>query len=190
MTTLGMLRPFRLIISTLPVLLLCACAGTLPSSGVANAPKSAAQAQAARTSKTPSDDAKTFALSEEITPASSLEKNQLSVSYTLRPIPGGNEQLLRLTLIFRSSRDTYRHIHPHVTLVDAKGNAIRHYSMKEFVSMPSRSKWADMYWLKPSFRIPPNGLVIGDLVYHCKQANFPMKLSLRIDKDSFDFTAD
>lgn len=189
MTTLGKLRPFRLTISTLPVLLLCACTGMPPTGQAANAPN-AAKAQTARSAQLPADDAKTFTLHEEITPASSLEKNKLSVSYTLRPIAGDNEQLLRLTLIFRSSQDAYRHIHPHVTLVDAKGNAVRHYSMKQFVRMPSRSTWADMYWLKPGYRIPPRGIVIGELVYHCKQANFPMKLAVRIDKDSFDFTAD
>lgn len=166
-------------------LLLCACTSLQQANH-----SSAADATQAGNNLTASDDAKVFAPNQEITTKSSIEKNHLAVSYNLQVIPGKQEQLIRLSLIFRNHQKAYRHIWPHVTLHDAQGQAIKHYSMQQFIKMSARTQWADMYWLKRSYRIPPDGIAIGELVYHCKQINFPMKLEVKIGKESFSFTAE
>jgi hypothetical protein len=175
----------KLACATALSLLLCACA-SLQQAGR----PSAADTTRAGSNLAASDDAKVFAPNQEIATKSSIEKNHLAVSYNLQVIPGKQEQLIRISLIFRNHQKAYRHIWPHITLHDARGQAIKHYSMQQFVKMSARSQWANMYWLKRSYRIPPDGIAIGELVYHCQQINFPMKLEVRIGKESFSFTAE
>lgn len=136
--------------------------------------------------------AEIFPAAQEITPVGSVNKDQLSISYNLQPIQGKHEKLLRLTLIFKNLADKNRHIWPHVYLRDARGKAVRAYTLKTLLhvlSHPAASEWADMYWLKRSYRIPSHGIAIGELVYHGRQFSFPMKLSVRIDKTYYRFTA-
>ena len=137
--------------------------------------------------------------SQEITPVSSIQKSNLSISYSLKPIQGKYEKLLRLTVIIKNLSGRSRHIWPHVYLADSRGKAVDAYSLRTFQRILSRAathhtkgglkpgEWADMYWLKSSYRLPPHGIVIGERVYHGKKFHFPVKLTVRIYKTYFKF---
>lgn len=196
MTMTGILRYTRLMTAISLLSLLGAC--SLIPKNISPGDDTDPPAQATNGETTV---AKIIPARQEITPASSIEKNGLAVSYSLKPIPGKYEELLRLTLIFKNQADKGRHIWPHITLVDAKGKRIPAYSLKTLRRITERntasgqpdqtsSQWADMFWIKRSYRIPPHGIAIGELVYHGKQFSFPLKLSVRIYKDYYRFTAE
>jgi hypothetical protein len=190
------LHPTRLLMAAILASLLGACS-MIPKNS-ASGTDAASSAQSANGVTTVD---KIIPAHQEITPASSIEKSGLSVSYSLKPIHGNHEQLLRLTLIFKNQTNKGRRIWPHITLVDAQGHAVPSYSLKTLRRITSHKngsgnteqasdQWADMYWIKSSYRIPPNGIAIGELVYHSKQLHFPMQLTVRIYKDKYHFTAE
>jgi hypothetical protein len=130
--------------------------------------------------------------SQEITPASSAEKHRLSISYSLEKVHGKHEDMLKLTLIFRNFDKRYRQVRPHIFLMDAEGGTVRAYTLKEFASMLPKSATAqldEMNWIKSSYKIPPQGIAMGQLVYHGKKFSYPLKLTIRVNKDNFEFTA-
>jgi len=182
----------RLLTALMPVLLLGACS-LMPKDFVSGTGGGSTQATNGDTTV-----AKIIPARQEITPASSIVKHDLSVSYSLKTIHGKHEKLLRLTLIFKNQADRSRHIWPHIILKDANGKRVYSYSLKTLRRITSRSgsvkedsdQWADMYWIKSNYRIPPHGIAIGELVYHAKELHFPMKLSIRIYKDYYRFTAE
>ena len=195
----------RLLAVSMLLLLLNACAlppfVTQPSTD--STPSAATPAPAANGNATTV--AKIIPARQEITVASSIEKNNLSISYSLKPIQGKHEELLRLTLIFKNQSDKSRRIWPHVYLLDAQDKAVKSYSLQTLRRVlsggakPAAPKdgashmpgeWTDMYWLKKRYQIPPHGIAIGELVYHGKQFNFPLKLTVRIYKDFYKFTAE
>jgi|GEM_PF-5647675 len=191
----GKLHLTRLLMAFTLVLLLDACS-LIPKNFASGTSSSSTQTTNGATTV-----AKIIPAHQEITPASSIEKRHLSVSYSLKTIQGKYEKLLRLTLIFKNQADKGRHIWPHITLVDAKGRRVRSYSLKTLRRITSRKsgshdaeqaseQWADMFWIKRSYRIPPHGIAIGELVYHGKRLHFPMKLTVRIYKDYYRFTAE
>lgn len=193
MITTGKLHSTRLMVAVTLVSLLGACS-LIPQKSTSGTSASSS----AQTTNGPTTVAKIIPPRQEITPASSIEKNGLSVSYSLKTIPGKHEQLLRLTLIFKNQANRNRHIWPHIILKDAKGKRVYSYSLKTLRRITRRSgsdkqdadQWADMFWIKSNYRIPPHGIAIGELVYHSKQLHFPMKLTIRIYKDYYRFTAE
>jgi hypothetical protein len=196
MTITGKLHPIRLMMAITLLSLLGACSLIPKNSATGANASTSAQSTNGATSV-----AKIIPARQEITPASSIVKRGLSVSYSLKPIHGKHEELLRLTLIFKNQANKGRHIWPHITLIDAKGKRVRSYSLKTLRRITARnaasgqpdqtsSHWADMFWIKRSYRIPPHGIAIGELVYHGKQFHFPMKLTVRIYKDYYRFTAE
>ena len=202
MMTTGKLHHTRLMTAVMLLSLLSACALMPQNFGHGTNADSSAQAASGEATTV----AKIIPARQEITPASSIEKNKLSISYSLKAIHGKHEELLRLTLIFRNLADRNRHIWPHITLLDAQGKRVRSYSLATLRRITSdqgadpktdlrhpeqtSSQWADMYWIKRSYRIPPHGIAIGELIFHDKQLNFPMKLSVRIYRDYYRFTAE
>lgn len=192
MMTTDKLHHTRLMTAIMLLSLLSAC--TLMPKNWGHGTSADSSAQAAKGEATTV--AKIIPARQEITPASSIEKNGLSISYSLKTIHGKHEKLLRLTLIFKNQANRNRHIWPHIAIMDAQGKRVSSYSLKTLRRIMSRQagqvseQWADMYWIKPSYRIPPNGIAIGELVYHSKQLHFPMKLTVRIYKDYYRFTAE
>ena len=191
----GKLHPTRLLTAFALVLLLDACS-LMPKNSVFGTSGNSTQGTNGATTV-----AKIIPEHQEITPASSIEKHRLSVSYSLKTIQGKYEKLLRLTLIFKNQADKGRHIWPHITLIDARGKPVRSYSLKTLRRITSdkadprdaeqkSEQWADMFWIKRDYRIPPHGIAIGELVYHDKQFHFPMQLTVRIYKDYYHFTAE
>lgn len=202
MTKTGKLHHTRLMTAIMLLSLLSACALMPQNFGHGTSASSSAQAASGKATTI----AKIIPARQEITPASSIEKNKLSISYSLKTLYGKHEKLLRLTLIFKNLADRNRHIWPHIALLDAQGKRVRSYSLKTLRRITSHQEadyktdlhhsdqtsgqWADMYWIKRSYRIPSHGIVIGELIFHDKQLNFPMKLTVRIYKDYYRFTAE
>ncbi len=133
--------------------------------------------------------------SQEITPISSIRKNGLSVSYSLKSFDGDNEQLLRLSLIFRSYHDGEKYIRPHVRVVDAQGIALDAYNWSTFGRTRGRDSGKtaahdmEAYWLKRSYRIPPEGIAMGELVYHGAHIDYPLRVYVQVGADTFAFPA-
>ncbi len=131
-----------------------------------------------------------------VTLAGSVEKHQLSISYSIATIHGTPEDLLRVTLLFRNLDDQAKPIRPRVALIDAAGDPLRAYSASEFRRVVSRAgkaqaaQLANVSWLKTAYRIPPGGIVLGELVYHAKEFRFPLKLTVTERGDRFEFTAE
>jgi len=129
---------------------------------------------------------------QEITLADSLEKHRLSIAYSVNRVRGGEEDLLRLTLIFRNLDSRDRQIRPHIALTDAQGNPVRVLGHGELTRLAAGSRkrqeaLADVHWLNPSYRIPAQGIEIGELVYRGTDFNFPLKLVVGEARDRFEF---
>lgn len=151
-----------------------------------------------------------------IQPIASLEKNGLLIRYSLLVIPDQQGYLLRLSLVFRNLQKQAMIFRPSVLFLDASQKQISLYSKddfirisspaagktsdivsttilgadnKEYISAKSRTEWADEFWLKRLYRIPPRGIAIGVLVYHGTDLKLPLKLTVHAYKRKFTFTA-
>lgn len=179
-------------------MLLCACA-----TPVANKP-----AITVDTSSKPSEPAaavistteNSFKNQQVIMPDESIEKDKLAISYSIKTIAGENAPLLRLSVTFRNLKIKNISLHPKITLSDAKGNHFKAYSKKGFIKQATnlskvatpntadeKIKWANTYWLKENFTIPANGIEIGELIFQCKTACQPKRLTIRSGKQEFVF---
>lgn len=198
------------------ILLLCSCSllppSFNPSSDVSHK-GSSEQAHGDPGSKPAADPE--FNDHHEIIPAQSIEKGGLLVSYSMRAAHDKQGYLIRLSLIFRNLQDKKTIVRPKISLLDASGKKILVYSKTRFIRISSRLagkdsatatnslfrndgnrkisekwlvKWADMYWLKHSYRIPSQGIAIGELVYHSPQLNLPIKLTVDSNRQQFVFT--
>lgn len=149
---------------------------------------------------------------QEIMPAQSIEKGGVLVSYSLQTVPSKVGDLQRLALIFRNKQGHAITIEPEVFLTNAKGRKIKHYSKRGFLkassylavkstssdgkalvkidksSINERKDWINTYWLKSSYRIPAQGIAIGELVYYCDHCRLPLKLLVRLGKQEYAFT--
>jgi hypothetical protein len=151
----------------------------------------------------------------EIKPAGNIQKAGLLVSYSLLVIPGRNSYLLRLSLVFRNLENRTMIVRPKILLLDASKKIISAYNKdgfiristkevkrvpdifsktilgrdrNEYISAQSRIDWAEAYWLKSRYRIPPHGIAIGVLIYHGANLNEPLKLAVHSGKRSFIFS--
>ena len=203
------------LIAIAQILLLCSCAITSPSDRSSSLPQNANPEQVTSDSSNKPAADEEFNVNQEITPAQSIEKNGLLISYSMLSIPNKNGFLLRLSLVFRNLLDRSMIVRPKVLLLDASGKKIRAYTKKEFIRISSRLaeetsdivnksiikndsngkdaaksriEWANAYWLKQSYKIPAQGIAIGELVYHCTHLDLPMKLTVNANKQEFVFT--
>lgn len=149
-----------------------------------------------------------------ITPSQSIDKEDLQVSYSIKAIPDEAGYLLQLSLVFRNLKDRSTNIKPTITLLDDRGSGIEAYTKKDFLQLTpgttgkarhavsgspvktggerqnfaqERLAWANSYWLKTSYKIPPRGIQISGLVYHCTSLNAPMKLTVNSAGQEFQF---
>jgi len=157
-----------------------------------------------------------FDESFHIKPIASIEKDGLLIRYSLLVIPDQKGYLLRLSLVFRNLQHRTMIIRPKVLLLDASKKQISAYSKEgfiriastsagkapdivsktilgtdrdEYVSDKSRIDFADTFWLKPRYKIPPRGIAIGVLVYHGTDLKLPLRLTVHTYKRKFTFTA-
>lgn len=180
-------------------MLLCACATkphldaqALPAAKPASAPDSAGPAASGG-----------FQSQQVMTPQDNIEKDKLLISYSIKAIPSGTDYLIKVSMVFRNLKDRSVSLKPAITLTDGSGNRIEAYTKKGFLIHMSvlaadksakdvageRTKWANAYWLKSKFTIPPNGIEVGELVFHSARIdNLPMKLTVNSAKQEFAFT--
>ncbi|MBI1173803.1 MAG: hypothetical protein GC139_00885 [Sideroxydans sp.] len=192
------------------MLLLCSCAMTSSPGLSGSATDNAAHADEGAGKKPAIDTV--FNDKQEITPAQSIEKDGLLVSYSMQTVPAKSGNLLRLSLVFRNMQNRGRSVWTNILLVDANGQRVKHYSKNGFIRASShmtgksgknsitgiqdhgkhanakRIEWANTYWLKSNYKIPPNGIAVGELVYYYAQLNLPMTLTVRLNKQEFVFT--
>ncbi|MGA7594408.1 MAG: hypothetical protein WCA64_04350 [Gallionella sp.] len=151
----------------------------------------------------------------EIKPAGSIQKSGLRVSYSLLVIPDRKSYLLRLSLVFRNLEHRDMIVRPKILLLDASKKALSAYDKdgfvristkeatkvpdiysktilgrdsNEYISAQSRIDWADAYWLKSRYLIPPHGIAIGVLIFHGTVLNPPVKLTVHSGKRRFIFS--
>lgn len=146
-----------------------------------------------------------------IMPDDSIEKDLLKISYSLKPLPN-EENTFLLSLTFRNKKNKNITLHPKIALTDKAGVKIEAYSKNRFIKLAKqipdspakldtaakktshqaqtdeKIKWAHSYWLKDQFTVPADGIDIGELVFHCKQACQPKHLSVQLGKQEFSFT--
>lgn len=197
------------------ILLLCSCAITSPSNRSSSLSQNDNSGQVSSDSGNKPAADKEFNAHQEIKPIQSIEKDGLLISYSMLAMPNKKGTLIRLSLVFRNLQDRSRIVRPKILLLDASGKMIRAYTKKGFIkispglagqasdnvtnplikndsngkiSAKSRIKWANTYWLRRSYKIPAQGIAIGELVYHCTQLNLPMKLTVNSNKQEFVFT--
>ncbi|HSM97429.1 MAG TPA: hypothetical protein VLS47_00305, partial [Gallionella sp.] len=199
------------------IILLCSCGITSPAGRSGSLPPSGEpeQVRSDSTSKRGAD--KEFNEHHEITPTQSIEKEGLLISYSLLAIPDKESFLIRISLVFRNLQDRSRIVRPQISLQDASGKKISAYTKAGFIRFSSRLpgkvadkvtkslikkdsngkgfaksriEWANTYWLKQTYKLPPQGIAIGELVYHCSQLNLPMKLTVSSNKQEFVFTTE
>ncbi|HUW76601.1 MAG TPA: hypothetical protein VMV70_07945 [Gallionella sp.] len=157
-----------------------------------------------------------FDESFHINPIGSNEIDGLLVKYSLLVIPDQKGYLLRLSLVFRNLQHRTMIIRPKVLLLDASKKQISAYSKDafiriasttagkapdivsktilgtdrdEYISAKSRIDFADTFWLKHRYRIPPRGIAIGVLVYHGTDLKLPLRLTVHTYRRKFTFTA-
>ena len=87
-------------------------------------------------------------------------------------------------MAFKSNKDQSMNIKPQITLRDSKGLKIAAYNKQSFLALEKHSaasekiEWANYFWLKDKFQLPPHGIEVGELIYHSANLNFPMKLTV------------
>jgi|GEM_PF-2141355 len=149
--------------------------------------------------------------SRVIVPSEEVVKDGLQLSYSIKSLVNGTDNLLQLSLVFRNMNSKVIVLAPKVTLSDAKGAAIPLYSKKAFdkvaASMLAKSKqkgssadknavaamqeqldWDKAFWMGSHFKIPAGGIQIGGLVFHSAALEYPLKLSVAARGEVFQFT--
>jgi hypothetical protein len=160
--------------------------------------------------------AKVPALSFKLDPSQNVTIDQLKVSYSMIAVPDDDGYFLRLSLVFTNLGDQALTLSPNVILKDATGTALSAYTKRAFLRLTARrkeganldaidslisdgsdgrtstrdrSEWAESYWLKNHLRIPPQGIALGGLVFHADKLILPVKLSVEIGGQDFEFAA-
>lgn len=144
-----------------------------------------------------------------IVPSAEIVKDGLQVSYSIKTVADGADNLLQLSLVFRNTNSKSVVVTPKVSLTDAKGVALPAYTKKAFekvaanlLSKSKRSKqdqgeidllreqldWDKAFWLPARFKIPEGGIQIGGLVFHHDQLVYPLALQVESEDKQFQFT--
>lgn len=195
----------RFAIVAAQVLFLCSCASEIPQKSEDNAP---ARNTAATAAPNVQQDVTTI--------TQALEKNGLNVSYSMVALPYEKGYMVRLSLVIRNMKEKYAGVTPRVMLTGAKGNKFYPYSKESFLKVASRwartsrdnnmglllqisdsgkstsrerKDWVQTYWIKHSYKIPPDGIEMGALIYHCDRLDYPLKLTLELAGQEFVFIA-
>lgn len=188
---------------TLLALLLSACAtkpASLPQTQQAahTTPEQPSEASAQQSAAQSA-----FQKQRMMTPQDSIEKNKLFVSYSMKFITEKTGHLIQVSMVFRNMKDKAVRIQPKIRLTDHKGRVIQPYTKNGFLKLTARMNasagttsrntvnerisWANSYWLKNKFTIPPNGIEIGELMYHSSSLSFPMKLTINSAGENYVF---
>lgn len=198
------------------LLLLCGCVTRHPATSVTAASQTAktvGAAQANARAINPVFDT-VFKDKQVIAPHQSIEKDHLQISYNMKAVRSEGGYLVQLSLIFRNmEKDKSVYVSPRVTLLNDKALPVRGFSKSSFLKYAAhvkgsaavtstlikdeatgahsttreRVEWANSYWLKKQFKIPAQGIEIGDLVYHCADLNLPIKLIVKSGGNEFLF---
>lgn len=215
MLNTGRLSKLRYAIIATQLLCLSACT-TLPSdshqaepSKNLPTPKNSPVAASAVSDSSTSDHA--LKESRVIVPSEEVVKDGLQLSYSIKSLTNDTDNLLQLSLVFRNMNNKVIVLAPKVTLSDAKGVAIPLYSKKSFdkvaASMLAKSKqkggnvdknavatmqeqldWDKAFWMASHFKIPAGGIQIGGLVFHSSNLENPLKLTVDVRGEVFQFT--
>ena len=199
-------RTIKFALAAASICLLCSCA-TKPHVDEAARPTTDRATGPANSVNSPVANSG-FKNQQVVTPHEEIEKDKLLVSYGIKAIPDRKEYLVKVSMVFRNLKDQNVQILPVITLSDSAGNKIEAYSKKGFLKRMSaanvkapnsgaansetahdRIKWANAYWLKSRFTIPPNGIEIGELVFHASSLDkLPMTLTVKSARQEFVFT--
>jgi len=207
------------VLAIVQISLLCSCVIMPPAASdhAGSAPNNIAKpGQAGGDKSHKASGHREFDNSLDIKPIASIEKDGLLIRYSLLVIPDQKGYLLRLSLVFRNLQKRTMIFRPSVLLLDASKKHISAYSKDgfiriaspsagkapdivsktilgtdtgEYISEKSRIEWAETFWLKPRYRIPPRGIAIGVLVYHGTDLKLPLRLTVHTYKRKFMFTA-
>lgn len=194
-------RAIQVSIAAASILLLCSCASKPHIGEPAQTAANSTSGQDNSNSRPVADS--NFKSQQVITPQDNIEKDKLLISYSIKAIPTDTDYLIKVSMVFRNLKDRSVNLRPTITLSDGHGSPIEAYSKKGFLIHMSvltadksakgvageRIKWANAYWLKSRFTIPPNGIETGELVFHSSDINnLPMKLTVSSAKQEFVFT--
>lgn len=146
-----------------------------------------------------------------IVPSEEIAKEGLQLSYSLKTVANGSDNLLQLSLVFRNTTNKSMAVVPKVELTDAKGSVLPFYTKKAFdkaaaemldKSRQQRGKhakseanllreqldWDKAFWLPAHFKIPEGGIQIGGLVFHHEQpVTYPLSLHVESEGRRFQF---
>jgi Surface-adhesin protein E len=152
-------------------------------------------------------------LSFALNPSQAIEINGLSINYSMIAAPDEDGYFDRLTLVFTNLTDKPLSISPKLTLRDGRGSEIKAYSKNGFLLLAShmskkqrgvitslietnndrqnaakeRKEWANAYWLKEKYIIPPHGIALGGIFYRCTKLILPMRLTVNAAGREFVF---
>lgn len=198
-------RAGRYAIVITQMMLLCACNTLAPGSTSSHTPsdkpvnnsKPAAAASAVVSEPT---------LNEHnvIQPSAAVSKAGLEVSYNVKHLANGKEELMQLSLVFRNTNNTPLAVTPKVTLTDAKGASVPAYSKRVFAKVADKMiadskkgatsnaiqeqlEWDKAFWMSSRFVIPASGIQLGGLVFHSAAPAYPMKLVVESDGHTYPF---
>lgn len=206
MSMIDMNKAGRNAIVVAQMMLLCACNMLAPASSSSHGssekpaanPKPAVAASAVGNEPT---------LNEHnvIEPSPAVAKAGLEVSFSVKPMSFGKEELMQLSLVFRNTTNKPLQLAPKVSLSDAQGAAVPVYSKSAFnqvaakmianskkspnsSSIKEQLEWDKAFWLGKSFTIPAGGILIGGLVFHTATPLYPMKLAVESEGQVYPFT--
>lgn len=137
-----------------------------------------------------------FVHQQLIQPKQEIVKDMLQVSYTMKAVRSQHGYLLKLSLIFRNLKNHSVNVSPAAELDREKGLHVKPYSRKALLSYLARRKseasveekeLANSNWLKSGFRIPANGIEIGELVFAVTDLKLPMNLVVMQGKHRYEF---
>lgn len=205
MKTIDMNRVGRYAIVVTQMMLLCACNTLAPS---ATSSHTATDKPASNTKPAVPASAIVSAptLNEHnvIQPSAAIAKAGLEVSYNVKHMTYGKEDLMQLSLVFRNTNNTPLAVTPKVTITDGKGVNVPVYSKRVFDKVAAKMigdskkganssaiqeqlEWDKAFWLGKSFTIPAGGIQIGGLVFHNAAPVYPMKLVVSSDGHAYQF---
>jgi Surface-adhesin protein E len=152
-------------------------------------------------------------LSFALNPSQAIEINGLSINYSMIAAPDEDGYFVRLTLVFTNLTDQRLTITPKLMLRDRRGSVVKAYSKNGFLLLASqlsvkhrgvinsliatnndrrnaakeRTEWANAYWLKNTYVIPPHGIALGGIFYRCTNLILPMQLTVNAGGRRFAF---
>lgn len=191
-------RALAIAFSAILTSLLSACASK-PPVGMPAQPAQSPMAESQKVNAAPTESL-AFKKQQVITLHESIEKNELLVSYSLETAARSQGYFIKISMAFKSNKNQSMNIKPQITLRDSKGLKIAAYNKKSFLALEKQGKpngksidtssekhsaasekieWANSFWLRDKFQLPPQGIEVGELIYHCASLNFPMKLTVK-----------